>query len=226
MTNYHHNLNEPPECGELSFSFNLEPVSLQSSSSKRKFVKSEIKKITSTINYLLSGDVKIEIQWLTNEQERYESANALDIDNIIKPILDGLSGPTGILIDDCQVQRIGSHWIDWTKHEHQLNITIQFTPDVYVTKKNLIFLGLEKNLFIPMHSDLPWNHKEAVIDCLEKAINLKEELLSLTKDYHQAKIVMPVQRFFHKSRINNEFIIIEKDEFRKHIENEKAKNCN
>lgn len=32
--NFKHNLNEPPEFGELTFSFSLEPISLQSSSAK------------------------------------------------------------------------------------------------------------------------------------------------------------------------------------------------
>ncbi|HEX9980155.1 MAG TPA: hypothetical protein VGB50_06290 [Flavobacterium sp.] len=78
MENYKGNLDEPSEYGELTFSFNFEPVSLQSSAAKREFIRIEIRKITSTLNYLLSCDVKVEIQWLVHEQERYESDNAPD----------------------------------------------------------------------------------------------------------------------------------------------------
>lgn len=221
MENYKGNLDEPPEFGELTFSFNFEPVSLQSNSAKREFVKQEIRKATSSLNYLLSGDVKVEIQWLVHEQERYESANAPDMDNIIKPILDGLSGPDGVLIDDCQVQTIGSHWIDWTKHEHQINISIRYISDDYVPKKNLFFVNLGSNLFMPMHSDLPWKAKELIVDHLERGMNLRNETLSKTGNYYQAKLFMSIQRLFHKSRVFDNFDCIEMTEFRAIIESEK-----
>ncbi|MHA7862980.1 RusA family crossover junction endodeoxyribonuclease [Flagellimonas marinaquae] len=104
--NFEKYTDRPPEFGELTLSFSLQPVSLQSSSRKKEFIKNEIRKTTSKLKYLLSGDVKVEIQWILHEQERYESGESPDIDNIIKPILDGISGPNGILIDDCQVQTI------------------------------------------------------------------------------------------------------------------------
>lgn len=217
MTNYQHNLNEPPEFGELNFSFDFKPVSLQSNSIKKEYVKTEIKKVTKTLNYLLSGDVKVEIQWLVHEQERYESAHAPDIDNIIKAILDGLSGPDGVLIDDCQVQTIGSHWIDWTKKEHKINISIRYNPDDYVTKKNLIFVNFGNSLFIPLQSNLPIKAKEMIIGVLENGMDLREQILKETEDYYQAKMFMSIQRLFHKSRINANFKIIEKEEFKKLI---------
>jgi len=213
MTNYQFNFNEPPKCGELTFSFNFEPVSLQSNSEKREFVKNEIRKITSKLNYLLSGDVKVEIQWLLYEQERYESANAPDIDNIIKPILDGLSGPQGVIIDDCQVQTIGSHWIDWTKREHKINISIQYIPNDYVCKANLIFVRLDGNLFFPIQSNLNLEAKKLLIMHLENGMKLRNKILEETKDYYQAKMFMSVQRLFHKSRINESYILLEKDEY-------------
>ena len=58
--NFSNNLDCPPEYGELIFCFSLEPVSLQSNSKKREFVKSQIRETTKNINYLLSGDVKVE----------------------------------------------------------------------------------------------------------------------------------------------------------------------
>lgn len=221
MVNYASNLNEPPEFGELTFSFDFEPVSLQSNPQKKEFVRNEIRKITSTLNYLLSGDVKVEIQWLVYEQERYESANAPDMDNIIKPILDGLSGPDGVLIDDCQVQTIGSHWIDWTKHEHQINIAIQYIPDDYVSKKNLMFINMGSNLFMPMHSDLPWNVKEILITHLEKGMYLRNQILQQTGNYYQAKLFMSIQRLFYKSRVIDKFLCMELEEFKSLIETEK-----
>lgn len=215
MNNFIQNLNEPPIFGELSFSFDFEPVSLQSNSQKKEFVKNEIRKITNQIKYVLSGEIKVEIQWLVHEQERYESPNAPDMDNIIKPILDGLSGPNGIIIDDCQVQTIGSHWIDWTKKEHKININIQFVADEFVSKNNLVFVRIDRNLYMPIQSDLPIEAKKILIKYLQKVVDLKNEIYYKTNDYYEAKRIMPIQRLFHKSRINENFTLLEVEEYLK-----------
>ncbi len=215
MNNFIQNLNEPPIFGELSFSFDFEPVSLQSNSQKKEFVKNEIRKITNQIKYVLSGEIKVEIQWLVHEQERYESPNAPDMDNIIKPILDGLSGPNGIIIDDCQVQTIGSHWIDWTKKEHKININIQFVADEFVSKNNLVFVRIDRNLYMPIQSDLPIEAKKILIEYLQKVVDLKNEIYNKTNDYYEAKRIMPIQRLFHKSRINENFTLLEVEEYLK-----------
>jgi len=212
--NFSSNLDCPPEYGELILCFSIEPVSLQSSSNKRKFVKSKIKEATKNINYLLSGDVKIEIQWLLHEQQRYESADAPDMDNIIKPILDGLCGSAGILIDDCQVQTIGSHWIDWSKNEHQINIYIKYIADEYVMKKGLLFVNMGQNLYIPFSSTTPKAQNKFILEHLKKMTDLKSDILEQTGDYYQAKLFNPAQRVFHKSRIIEDFEIKDYEDFK------------
>lgn len=216
--NFSNNLNEPPEFGELTMTFSLEPVSLQSSSAKREFVKKQIKNTTKNINYLLCGDVKVEIQWLVYEQERYESPDSPDMDNIIKPILDGLSGPDGILIDDCQVQTVGSHWIDWIKKEHGINIYIRYMPDDYVAKKNLIFVNMGDNLFFPFHTDVKNESNLIILEHLNKMTELKNQMMKKTGDYYQAKMFNSVQRIFHKSRVAGIYNTIEYDDFKKMLE--------
>ena len=215
--NLSNNLNEPPEYGEITMSFPIEPVSLQSKSTKKNFVKSEIRKTTKNLKYLLSGDVKVEIQWLLHEQERYESPDSPDMDNIIKPILDGLTGPDGILIDDCQVQTIGSHWIDWTKKEHRINISIRYIAEDYVTKENLIFINMGDNLFMPFHTDIPNESNKLIFNHLKNGIKLKKEMLKETGDYYQAKMFTSIQRVFHKSRIYGVFKSMEEEEFEEYL---------
>ncbi len=224
MTNYNINLDEPPEYGELTFSFGLEPVSLQSSTTKREFIKSEIRKVTKTLNYLLSGDVKIEIQWLVYEQERYENPDSPDMDNIIKPILDGLTGPEGVLIDDCQVQTVSSHWIDWNKREHQINISIRYISEDYVAKENLSFVNLGNNLFLPINMDISCEAKEILIKHFEAGMKLRDKVLKETGSYYQAKMYMSIQRIFHKSRIFGTYTTFELADFKREIKLEKQKN--
>lgn len=216
--NFKHNLDMPPEYGELTMSFELEPVSLQSNSTKREFVKNEIRKTTKKLNYLLSGDVKVEIQWLLHEKERYESPDSPDMDNIIKPILDGLCGPNGVLIDDCQVQTVGSHWIDWNKKEHRINIYIRYIADDYISKADLVFVNMGNNLFMPFNKSLPQKANKILLEHIKRGFDLKNELMDKNVNYYQAKMFTSVQRAFHKSRIYGDFMTLEFDEFKTELE--------
>ena len=212
--NFEKYTDRPPEFGELTLSFSLQPVSLQSSSRKKEFIKNEIRKTTSKLKYLLSGDVKVEIQWILHEQERYESGESPDIDNIIKPILDGISGPNGILIDDCQVQTIWSHWLDWTKNEHQINIEIRYRADEFVAKSNLIFVNIGRKLYMPFHTDLDKEANKLIIESLLQMMKLKKEVMDETGDYYLTKFFHSGQRVFHKNRVFEDFRTMEYEEFK------------
>src|ERR1035438_2459116 len=93
---------EPPFSGELTFVVEGPPVSQQSRRSEKDTFAKSIRAQMSECGYLISGDVRIYIEWTLHEQDRYESDAAPDVDNILKPLLDALCGPEGVLIDDCQ----------------------------------------------------------------------------------------------------------------------------
>ena len=97
---------EPPQSNNLSIVIDLPPVSLQATGeSKRAFIR-KVREQCSCYSFLLTSDVQIGVTWHIHEQERYETDRSPDVDNILKPLLDGLCGPEGILIDDNQVQSI------------------------------------------------------------------------------------------------------------------------
>jgi Holliday junction resolvase RusA-like endonuclease len=104
---------EPRASGELEFTISGPPVSQQSTRSEKDKFAELMRKQIGNSPYLLSGDVRVEIEWSLHEQYRYESDAAPDVDNILKPLLDALCGPQGVLIDDCQVQAVDCRWIDW-----------------------------------------------------------------------------------------------------------------
>lgn len=98
----------------------------------KEFVVEELK----SVSFLLSGDVKISIEWYSHEQKRYETTASTDIDNIIKPLLDSLCGPDGIMIDDNQVQSIDCNWFDYDDIENEkLVVVVEFSPSEFVLKE-------------------------------------------------------------------------------------------
>lgn len=114
---------------ELAFA----PVSFQGSPGARRRLEQIVREAATKPGRLLTGEVGIEIEWLLHEKRRWESPHTLgtpDLDNILKPLIDGLCGPTGLLIDDCQVQAVACNWIDWERDPDQ-RITLRIrTMDV------------------------------------------------------------------------------------------------
>lgn len=55
---------------------------------------------------------EVTVEWLLHEERRWDTRGVLrspDVDNIVKPVVDGFCGPRGVLIDDCRVQSIHCH---------------------------------------------------------------------------------------------------------------------
>ncbi|MCB0505947.1 MAG: RusA family crossover junction endodeoxyribonuclease [Cyclobacteriaceae bacterium] len=195
--------NIPSPFGEIQLELNLEPISQGSSSKQKSKLRTALKNLCQHYKFLLSGDVQIEIQWMVNQQYRYEYHKAPDIDNIIKPLLDSMCGKEGLIIDDTQVQYIGSYWMDWANQNHQLKITVKYLADDYVLKSNLIFIEFDKGLCLPINHI---NSNEAtiiIIEALQSMIEKRKEFDQMGLAYHSSRMVLPTQRFFHRNKLTD-----------------------
>jgi hypothetical protein len=76
---------EPPSGGRLTFTVEGPPVSQQSRRSEKDAFAAAIRAQMGDCAYLLSGDVRVGIEWTLHEQDRYESDAPPDVDNILKP---------------------------------------------------------------------------------------------------------------------------------------------
>lgn len=210
---------EPPEYGEIVFDVARSPVSLQSKSEKKRIFKEFVSSIVANAEFLLSGDVKIIVEWRVTEQHRYEHSSAYDVDNIIKPLLDSISGPEGVLVDDNQVQSIECYWTDiYHESDERLIVTIKYVPDEWLPKAGLEFLLFEGNLCLPIWGNMRLEHQKIFIDCYKRGIDFKKSALESGIDYYQAKLAMPIQRVFHKGRLQG-FKVVRADERLAQIEN-------
>ncbi|MBE9108672.1 RusA family crossover junction endodeoxyribonuclease [Nodosilinea sp. LEGE 07298] len=188
--------------GELEIVINENPVSLQASRRRKDIVTSAIHKITSKCEFILTDDVQIYIEWWIHEQDRYESDSSADVDNIIKPILDAISGPDGILIDDCQVQAVDCRWLDFFSVEQKINIRIKmFDRDGWLLKDGLFFVHMGNGLCYPtwMDKENPENTL-SVVEQMEIMLLSRDKVLDKKGDYYLARGLMSVQRIFHISR--------------------------
>lgn len=198
----------PPKAGELEFSLNAAPVSQQSSNRRKRHLTTLVRKVFQSVEYLLTGDIKLDIEWFMSEKSRYESDGFPDVDNIIKPLLDALKGPNGIMIDDCQVESVHCRWVDWTKSDQKLNFKIRYTPDLWVKKAGLTFIHIGDRLCFPLPSAVPDDAKHLVVLVAQMSQQAKKNLEDGEMDYYRARLILPLQRFYHRSKLAD-FEVIE-----------------
>ena len=185
---------------EVQIKLTALPVSVQAKKERRNAISAELITVLADIPILFSGDVGVTIQLWRLEQEHYESDRSADIDNVIKPILDGLAGPDGVMIDDNQVQHVQCYWI----HHHEAPaalLTIDNRMREYVRKKDLVFIHMGKQLYFPMNSFGSAEIMMRMLDILEKYRETRTELETAGLGYDQYQYLMPVQRYFHRTRL-------------------------
>ncbi|EHH2451700.1 RusA family crossover junction endodeoxyribonuclease [Vibrio vulnificus] len=192
---------------ELYFNLYLKPVSLQSKNNeaKRK-LQSSIKQALSLIDFYLVGNISFHITWNLHEHRRIETDGVSDIDNILKPIIDGFTGGEALLIDDNQVDDVHAQWAHYFDYNNdKFVVTIKYDPTEIIPKKRLFLLELENNIFIPIQLFEDMKQREIELHNILSAYNRRKSDIE-NQGYDRAtRRKNRMQRFFHKSRISNEF---------------------
>lgn len=200
-------MRELPQSGEVNLQVGVAPVSVQASRAQKDVVTGEIRAQTRSLEFLISGDVSVDVDWFIQEGERYETDRAPDVDNILKPIIDALCGPDGVLIDDCQVQSVSVHWLDSVDAEsdkQEFHVRIKaHDPDAWRPKAGLMFAHLGKALCFPISGGMPPDAVRLVLDTVSRALDLRATLIRRGIPRSQAAFAMPIQRLFHKSRLRD-----------------------
>ena len=190
-----------PPPGELSLQLELPPVSQQAKAESKAAFGAALRNITKDYQFLLSGDVSVTVEWTISEQARYETDRSPDVDNILKPLLDATTGPSGVLVDDNQVQHVSCHWVDSYAGAERLTIALRYSPDEWLRKDGLYFVQLAGGLCVPLSHDTPLDFQRAVVLRYESALKLRNEALAKGIEYYSANFIMPVQRVFHRTRL-------------------------
>jgi len=202
--------------GEIQLNLQIAPVSQQSKAMHKAVFSAAIKAITSKYKYILSGDVAVDVEWSVHQQERYETDRAADVDNILKPLIDALVGPDGLIIDDNQIQHVACRWIDAPTTDQSVQIRLQHAPDDCLSKSGLYFGQLEGGLCVPLSQATPIEWQIKVLTHYEKCLATRNEAIASGVDYYTASAIMPIQRAFHRSRVGK-FKIIPADQILLHL---------
>ena len=209
-------MNEHSHFGDIRLTIDIAPVSQQAKSDvKRAFQEQVEKKLTDEYGecgFILSGDVTVEVEWRVSEEARYETDKSPDVDNILKPLLDALDGPCGILIDDNQVQHVSCNWTDSYTGREQLDIRIGYQPDEWLNRSSLYFVQVHSALCVALDGDKPIQAQKKLIEQYSRSLENKAIAKEKGVDYYTAIAEMPLQRVFHKTRLQG-FEVITLDAF-------------
>lgn len=195
-------LDGPPVGGELLLTIPTAPVTIQARAEAKAAFRDSVRRLTREVPYIVTCDVQVEVQWLVHERLRYESDTTPDIDNILKPMIDGLCGPAGVLADDCQLQSLSCHWIDWTSEEQRVEIRIRMLGQEWVSKRGIEFVQFDSGICYPIETNLPAEVTLSLLRRLSSMVETRRKFVEEGIDYSSARVVLPVQRPFHRSRIH------------------------
>lgn len=153
-----------------------------------------VKEAIGNPDYLLAGDVYVKVTWLMHERVRYQTNRVADLDNTLKVLIDALTGPEGILVDDTQIQAIHYEWIDWARQEEETRIELHFSIYDWFPKKGLYFVRFSGGLCWPSFNILSPAAELKILNSLEDRLKLRE-----AHGYEFYRYIASIQRPFHAS---------------------------
>lgn len=204
-----------PFMGEWRKTFNFQPVSYANKSELKQEFK---KKLRSELNnrFVYFHQVTLTITLYLNHEKVLETPEYGDLDNYAKSICDALKGNGGIMIDDCQIQRIDISWIDVPK-ESYFEVELRSSPDDFMPAELRLY-EMPDRLYYPV-SNLMWDNGNIVkVDLINKYVELKA-LATMTsakrtlrhhvrqegtpqfRAFQYGRRVSPIKWAFHPTRV-------------------------
>jgi Holliday junction resolvase RusA-like endonuclease len=182
------------------------PVSLQGSAAAKERIREAVRAEARLADRTFLDEVEVRVEWLLHERHRVDTPGVLrspDLDNILKPIFDGLCGPEGLLIDDCQVQTIMCSWLDWShEDDQQVTVTVRpLDPDAFTTSRRLCGVERPDGLCWVLPEDLPPAALASMLEVLNRMRDTYEDAVLRGIPEADARYVLPIARRFHRRQL-------------------------
>lgn len=131
-----------------------------------------------------------------------QSHLAADLDNVMKPILDAVTGPDGVSIDDNQIQSIRASWMTPGNFGTGFDLTIEaLRSDDYIVRNGLRFVEFspDRCYVLPGLTDA---QAAMLVEGYEASLKSYARLLALAMPIADARSVLPIARPFPRSRMS------------------------
>lgn len=202
---------EPPPFGSLEIEIPGAPSSVQSSKAVKVAYLEKIRNKLSGYQYLLTGQIMLDVTWLLPARSRYETDAKADIDNCLKPILDAFTGPSGLFIDDCQIKGLYICWRHIESDDERLLFEFKYDDTQWCRKNGLAFLALDRGLCCPVDLNWPRDLREMWVKLLRSGEETKARLEQLGADYLALAGMLGGSQPFHRSRTTKFQVLLEEE---------------
>lgn len=188
-----------------------DPVSLQNRNGNKQLMMASLAKaVEESTKFIFLQDVKVSITWFATPEERYSTHLVADLDNIVKPILDAITGPKGVMVDDNQVWALDVGWQDPGFIGIKVQITVTPHIDDRMPKDALMFVHFPGRGCWPVVSE---DHARLVVPALMSRFEAANKLISMGMSVAEiAPMTDPIQRFYPTARLGG-FVVREASEF-------------
>lgn len=121
----------------------------------------------------------------------------------MKPILDAVTGPNSILVDDNQIQSIKASWITPGAVGAGFDLVFEaLLCEEYMARAGLTFVefSADRCYVLPR---LSAGHEAAFVHAYRSAVEAYQEMLAAGIHRDAARAVLPVARPFPRARLSN-----------------------
>ncbi|MDB5346817.1 MAG: hypothetical protein JWP89_5194 [Schlesneria sp.] len=202
----------PSPFGKIEIVIPGRPVSVQSAKPVKDEYLARIKKVLSNYQYVLTGQLILDVTWLLPAKSRYETDASVDIDNCLKPIIDAFTGPDGLFVNDCQIKGLYICWRHIESGDERLHFEFEFDADQFCCKEGLAFIRLNKGLCCPVNRTWPMAVRVAWVGAIKMGELFKSQLEKLGAPYLALSGMVGGNQPFHITRTAG-FPLITADEF-------------
>ncbi len=190
------------DSGRVEIHSAVDPITLQADGARKKLFQQALgAAVDKATEGIFTHDVEITLVWLIEETRRYQTHLVADLDNVLKPILDAVTGPNGVLIDDNQVQSIQASWVT-PGPRTGFELTLEaLHPDEYVTRAGLSFIEFSADRCYMLYGSLGASGANAVVAAYRHMVNAYGVMRAQGIPEHAARSVLPAARPFPRARL-------------------------
>jgi Holliday junction resolvase RusA-like endonuclease len=200
------------------------PVSLQGGAAAKELVREAVRRQAELFPRIFVREVAVDVEWLLHESRKWGTPGVLstpDMDNILKPLLDGLCGPRGILIDDCQIQTISCGWIDWGHRDRQ-QVTLRvrsLMADEWIPRGPIVGVEAPDGACWPMRDDGPAKELMILVRGLVANRAAYSSLLAHGVPEEDARYALAQASVFHRAHFERHgFVVVRAEDYLNQLE--------
>lgn len=188
------------DLGRVEIRSAVDPISLQASARRKLAFKQALgTAVQKATKGMFLHDVEVRLVWLIEEAQRYQTHLVADLDNVLKPMLDAITGPDGILIDDNQVQAIQASWMTpgrRTGFELTVSGLIEGSGD-YAAREGMSFVEFSADRCYVVFPQAPGLMAQGY----RRLVSAYQELVDAGIAKEDARSVLPIARPFPRARL-------------------------